>query len=184
MKTFLFNIHPVISESIELKALVSNVKVFLRFKSISKAVVFQNLEISRRLSSTCPLALRPIVRLTKGRWGREQGTKGKWDKEKKEGNWSRTGTIRPNSYWASANKRTADCRHFCRQSSPARTNKGAPSGRSLEDSLKFLRLKSHSARANCETIEIMPCEYLRGRWKLRGVEIFRKASDRELCQGL
>ena len=67
MKTFLFHIHPVISESIELKALVSNVKVFLRFKSISKAVVFQNLELSRRLSSTCPLALRPIVRLTKGR---------------------------------------------------------------------------------------------------------------------
>ena len=54
----------------------------------------------------------------------------------------------------------------------------------LEDSLKFLRLKSNTARANCETIEIMPCEYLRGRWKLRGVEIFRKASDRELCQGL
>ena len=91
MKTFLFNIHPVISESIELKALVSNVKVFLRFKSISKAVVFQNLELSRRLSSTCPLALRPIVRLTKGRWTSEQGTKGKWDKEKKEGNWSRKG---------------------------------------------------------------------------------------------
>ena len=56
----------------------------------------------------------------------------------------------------------------------------------LEDSLKFLRLKSYSARANCETIEIMPCEYLRGRWKLRGVEIFRKASNRggKLCQGL
>lgn len=43
MKTFLFNIHPVFSESIELKALVSNFKVFLRFKSISNAVVFQNL---------------------------------------------------------------------------------------------------------------------------------------------
>ena len=32
----------------------------------------------------------------------------------------------------------------------------------LEDSLKFLRLKSHSARANCETIEIMPCVNILG----------------------
>ena len=67
--------------------------------------------------------------------------------------------------------------------SAAKARRLAPT-KDLEGSLKFLRLKSHSARANCETIEIMPCEYLWSRWKLRGVEIFRKASDRELCQGL
>ena len=61
--------------------------------------------------------------------------------------------------------------------SAAKAHRLAPT-KDLEDSLKFLRLKSNTARANCETIEIMPCEYLRSRWKLRGVEIFQKASDR------
>ena len=185
MKTFLFNIHPVISESIELKALVSNVKVFLRFKSISKAVVFQNLELSRRLSSTCPLALRPIVRLTKGRWTSEQGTKGKWDKEKKEGNWSRKGNNTSELILSIGEQTNGGLSALLPPKlTGSRQQRCSLSLAALEDSLKFLRLKSHSARANCETIEIMPCEYLRGRWKLRGVEIFRKASDRELCQGL
>ena len=181
MKTFLFNIHPVISESIELKALVSNVKVFLRFKSISKAVVFQNLELSRRLSSTCPLALRPIVRLTKGRWTSEQSTKGKWDKEKKEGNWWRTGN-NTTELILSIGEQTNGGLSALLPPKLTGSRQQRPLSRGFTEILKTKELQC--ACKLWDYRNYAACEYLRSRWKLRGVEIFRKASDRELCQGL
>ena len=105
-------------------------------------------QFSRRLSSACPLALlRPIVVLTKGRWARPVY---KREVRRRKGNLLRMrnndgGFVGPSNVKAHRLAPTKVLQQFTWS-----TELG-----------KFLRPKGIIQRGNCETIQIMSCEYLR-----------------------
>ena len=121
---------------------------------------------SRRLSGACRLALRPIVVRTKGltkgrrarpvykREARRRRREGKLIENREQ--------RRRNRRRLFSSKLTGSRQQRCSSRSPD------PLGRRG----KFLRPKGIIQRGNCETVEIMSCEYLRTINKLRPAETF------------
>ena len=113
-----------------------------------RAFIELKAQFSRRLSSACPLALlRPIVPWTKGQWARPVY---KREVRRRKGNLLRMGNndggfVGPSNVKAYRLAPTKVLQPFTWS-----TQLG-----------KFLRPKGIIQRGNCETIEIMSCEYLR-----------------------
>ena len=125
---------------------------------------------SRRLSGACPLALRPIVArtkgLTKGRRARPVYKREVRRRRRRE-TYRESGTTTAESSAPLPPKLTGSRQQRCSSRSPDPLGRG-----------KFLRPKGIILRGNCETVEILLCEYLS--WninKLRPVEIFGRREE-------